>query len=74
MKDPEEKNDYRHKQAVACHSAATSSNSPEVRRAFLELEQGWLQLMENAPEEPTGSEVKQSSRRVGKRSRFRKRV
>jgi hypothetical protein len=50
MKDPEEKNEYRHKQAAACHSAATASSVAEVRQAFLELEQGWRQLIGAAPE------------------------
>lgn len=52
MKDPEEKNEYRHKQAVECHSAAAASKSTEVRRAFLELEQGWLQLLGEASATP----------------------
>lgn len=50
-KNTEDKNEYRKVQADACHSAAGSSSSAEVRRAFLELEQGWLQLMGIAPEE-----------------------
>ncbi len=50
-KNTEDKNEYRKVQADACHSAAGSSSSAEVRRAFLELEQGWLQLMGVAPEE-----------------------
>jgi len=50
-KNTEDKNEYRKVQADACHSAAGSSSSAEVRRAFLELEQGWLQLMGGAPEE-----------------------
>jgi len=50
-KKTEDKNEYRKVQADACHSAAGSSSSAEVRRAFLELEQGWLQLMGIAPEE-----------------------
>lgn len=50
-KNTEDKNEYRKVQADACHTAAGSSSSAEVRRAFLELEQGWLQLMGIAPEE-----------------------
>ncbi len=50
MKDSEEKNEYRHRQAAACHTAATASGVAEVRQAFLNLEQGWLQLIGAAPE------------------------
>lgn len=50
MRDLDEKNEYRHKQAAACRTAATVSTVAEVRQAFLDLEQGWLQLIGAAPE------------------------
>jgi hypothetical protein len=63
MKTLEETNAYCHKQAAACHGAATASSSLEVRRAFLELEQGWLHLVASGPDEPTaGEEVAQQNR------------
>jgi hypothetical protein len=74
MKDLEEKNEYRHKQAAACHSAATSTSSPEVRRAFLDLEQGWLQLIGNAPEEPTSGETTQQKPLRAPRPRSQRRT
>jgi hypothetical protein len=36
---------YRYKQAIDCFGASQSARIPEVRKAFLELEQGWLQLI-----------------------------
>lgn len=73
-KNTEDKNEYRKVQADACHSAAGSSSSAEVRRAFLELEQGWLQLMGIAPEESpralTGDD--QEARAVTPKARRRK--
>lgn len=68
MKDAAEtKTEYRHKQAAACHSAAASSSSSEVKRAFLELEQGWLQLMGTISEEPRQAKTKRATRSPEKR-------
>jgi hypothetical protein len=53
------KNDYRQEQAAVCHRAATSASFPEVRRAFMELEQGWLQLIGSAPDDPAAPAVDQ---------------
>lgn len=68
------KNDYRQEQAVVCHRAASSAHFPEVKRAFLELEQGWLHLIGSAPDEPVAPEddqqkhAKESYRRKKKQA------
>jgi hypothetical protein len=36
---------YRRKQAIECFAASQCATVPEIRNAFLELEQGWLQLI-----------------------------
>jgi hypothetical protein len=48
---------YRYKQAVDCFGASQSAKNPEVRKAFLELEQGWLQLIPEAALEKRSSDV-----------------
>jgi hypothetical protein len=63
------KNDYRQEQAAVCHRAATSANFPEVRRAFMELEQGWLQLIGSAPDDPVAPAADQ---RKQVKDRFRR--
>ena len=42
---PDDKDEYRRKQAADCRVAAELTTAPEVREAFLHLEQGWLQLL-----------------------------
>jgi hypothetical protein len=67
VKDPEEARAYQKCEAETCHSAAEHAASAEVRRAYLELEQGWLQLMggtaEEAPPKPEKSDHHRRIRR-----------
>jgi hypothetical protein len=48
---------YRHKQAIECFAASRCAKAPEVRRAFLELEQGWLQLISETELEERSREL-----------------
>lgn len=48
MKDPAKTHLYCQQQAQDCLKASKSSASSEVRQAFLDLEQGWLQLIPEA--------------------------
>ena len=71
-KSPDGKNDYRQEQAAVCHHAATSASFPEVRRAFMELEQGWLQLIGSAPDDPAAPAVDQQKHAKERHRRRRK--
>lgn len=56
MKSKAEEDEYRLQQASTCHAAATSSVSLAAKQAFLELEQGWLRLMEKVADTARGGE------------------
>jgi hypothetical protein len=55
MTDPDDKDEYRQKQAAECHVAAEATKFSEVRQAFLHLEQGWLQLLPEGDQQQTSS-------------------
>jgi hypothetical protein len=62
MTDPDDRDEYRQKQAAECHVAAEATKFSEVRQAFLHLEQGWLQLL------PEG-DLQQTSSAAGRKKR-----
>lgn len=54
-----EKNEYCREQAAVCATAAIATVLPDVKEAYLNLEEAWLQLaqeFEEMPEMPIASE------------------
>jgi hypothetical protein len=45
MPRPPERSEYCRQQAQDCASRATTTNLPELKDAYLQLELGWLQLV-----------------------------
>jgi hypothetical protein len=59
MPHPRGKNEYCREQAAECASAATATVLADIKEAYLNLEQGWLQLaheFEEMPKSPITSE------------------
>jgi hypothetical protein len=59
MPRPRGKNEYCREQAAECASAATATVLADVKEAYLNLEQGWLQLaheFEEMPKSPITSD------------------
>jgi hypothetical protein len=62
-----QRTEYCRQQAQDCASRATTTNLPELRDAYLQLEMGWLQLVPefdpvpNISINPTGTDTDQPS-------------
>jgi hypothetical protein len=63
MRDPTKMHRYCQQQAQDCLKASESSAFSEVRRAFLDLEQGWLQLIPETERKEGAIELKPIGRK-----------
>ena len=72
MPHSREKNEYCREQAAECASAATASVLADVKEAYLNLEQGWLQLaheFEEMPKAPVASGLSEKNQNSKLRQR-----
>jgi hypothetical protein len=56
MPRPLERSQYCRQQAQDCASRATTTNLPELKDAYLQLELGWLQLVPDFDPVPNNSD------------------
>lgn len=63
MPRPGEKNEFCREQAAECAAAATAAALFDVKEAYLNLEQGWLQLAQEFEEMPKSPITSEHARR-----------